>query len=589
MRRLALILALVAAAAGTVVASAAGDDARTYSVELDNAFGLVEGSDVKVAGVVSGAIKGLDINDAKRAVVEIEVTGPLSQFTDKATCSSEPQSLIAEYFLDCEPGQGSAVDGDGSFTVPVEQTEATVQNDLVNNTLREPFKRMLQLIINEFGTALAGNPENLNAAIRRGAPALRETQKVLEVLGRQSKIIRDLNVNSDEVIGRLADNRDDVVKFVEEARDTSQASAARRVELAEGFRLLPTFLAELRPTLDKLGDLADQQIPFLRDLRASTPQLNRLSEVLPPFNDASQVSLDHLGEGAKIGRRALIKARDEIRAADNASQNAFVTADSVATLLEDLDDPRRIVEVDNRAASPATPRPAPTGYTGLEGLLNYVYYQTGAINQFDQIGHLLHFTLNEIQTGACHEHNSEQEVPARAGGHTHLASEKANCVAWLGENQPQINQTINLQPYPASVCPSETDGPDPGTGADDVHSGSGGAFGRPEIICDAGPAGPSSRGAATRNSGPSPEERQELLELLEGGDLPGLLEDVQKGDAELPKALAELLGVAEGAKSKLPDVEGSAGDLLGGATGGGGLGGNDRSTANDLLNFLFGN
>src|SRR5215213_9975061 len=103
MRRLALIASLLACGATVWVATAAGaDDTHTYTIELDNAFGIVEGSEVRIAGVTQGQVTNLDVNPAKRAVVTVEVSGPLSQFGEDTTCSSEPQSLIAEYFIDCQ-------------------------------------------------------------------------------------------------------------------------------------------------------------------------------------------------------------------------------------------------------------------------------------------------------------------------------------------------------------------------------------------------------------------------------------------------------------------------------------------------------
>src|SRR3712207_2564243 len=105
MRRIALtILALLATCASLLATTAGAEDTHTYRVELDNAFGLVTDSEVRVAGVLAGVVKELDINAAKRAVVTIEISGPLSTFRESATCTSQPQSLIAEYFLDCQPG-----------------------------------------------------------------------------------------------------------------------------------------------------------------------------------------------------------------------------------------------------------------------------------------------------------------------------------------------------------------------------------------------------------------------------------------------------------------------------------------------------
>ena len=124
---------------------------------------------MRIAGVDGGHGRGPGHQRRQAALVTVKVAGPLSEFRADATCSSQPQSLIAEYFLDCQPGQSKKVLPDDG-TVPVEQTTTTVQNDLVQATLREPFRERLALIINEFGTALAGNPENLNAAIRARRP-----------------------------------------------------------------------------------------------------------------------------------------------------------------------------------------------------------------------------------------------------------------------------------------------------------------------------------------------------------------------------------------------------------------------------------
>jgi ABC-type transporter Mla subunit MlaD len=480
MRRLALILALLAAAGGTALVGAAGaDDTYSYEVELDNAFGLVQGTDVRIAGVQAGSVTDLDVNAAKRAVVTIEVSGPLARLREDATCSSEPQSLIAEYFLDCQPGQSERFLPEEGL-IPVEQTTTTVQSDLVFNTLREPYKERLALIISSFGTGLAGNPENLNEAVLRGAPALKALRSALSILADQNRTIRDLNVNGDTIIARLAERRDDVVRFVQTVGDAAEAAADRREDLAADFRLLPGFLAELQPSLSRLGDLAEEGTPFLEDLDATSGQLTRFSRELPRFNNAAAPAIQTLGDAADVGRRALRRGGDEIKALKQASRKAFAAADPTAEFLTSIDDPSRYTEVDPRAARD-TGRSAPTGYTGMESLLNWAYYLTTASNQFDPVGHLTQFTLDEVGTNPCTAFNAGyfpnlqtgewvKGVPNKgsvgpygsAGGPYGLgpngypttdASQIHECVSWLGPNQPDINQPLNLPPYDPSVCP----------------------------------------------------------------------------------------------------------------------------------------
>jgi ABC-type transporter Mla subunit MlaD len=474
-----LIAALLAAAVAGLAASAGADDAHTYKIEMYNAFGIVQGSDVRIAGVNAGSVTDLDINAAKRAVVTVEISGDLGTLGQNTRCSSEPQSLIAEYFISCEPAGPPMADANdeaiddctaANGCVPAAHVSQTVQNDLVQNTLREPYTQNLQLLINEFGTALAGNPEALNQAIRLGAPALTQLRKVTRILASQNTIIRDLNVNSDEVISKLAARREDVVRFIEKARDTAAASAARRQDLSRDFEILDDFLAKLQPTLVQLEDVARQNTPLLTDLKAAAPGLNRLALNLPGFSDASRSSLDSLGDASSVGETALRRGRDEIRLLAESGQKAPVTSEILADFLRDLDDPARAVEIDDRVPGDtgrSDPRPGRSdtkGYTGLEALLNYVYYQTGAINQFDQNGHLLHISLYDVFTGPCGSFSTGHDEasgapgwPTDGGGTTTNLREAAKCVGGLGPNQPGVSEDLNLPPYDPAACPNGTE------------------------------------------------------------------------------------------------------------------------------------
>ena len=153
-----------------------------------------------------------------------EVDSGFPELKSDASCSSEPQSLIAEYFLDCQPGSSSQP---LTGPIPAARNKTTVQPDLAQNTLREPFKERLQLLINEFGTALDGNAENLNAAIRSGAPALQQLKQVLNILGQQNPTIAELNTNADTIFEELANRKEDVVHFIDNAgrRRRSRRSA----------------------------------------------------------------------------------------------------------------------------------------------------------------------------------------------------------------------------------------------------------------------------------------------------------------------------------------------------------------------------
>src|SRR3954470_21428672 len=240
-RVLGILLVLVGAGALTVFATGAsnGDSSPKYWVELDDAFGLISGGDVKVAGVRAGKIGDMKVDErTHRALVEIEIkkTG-FGSIRTHVTCQARPQSLIGEYFLDCQPGISPTELKPGS-TIPVTRTSSVVAPDLVNDVLRRPFRERFSIIVNELGAAVAGNAQNLNDAIKRASPGLRETDKVLRILGSQNHILANLVRDADKVIGDMADNKADVARWVVMADRASSTSAERRADIARGFNRL---------------------------------------------------------------------------------------------------------------------------------------------------------------------------------------------------------------------------------------------------------------------------------------------------------------------------------------------------------------
>ena len=247
---------------------------------------------------------------------------------------------------------------------------------------------------------MAGNAENLNAAIRRASPALRETDKVLATLGAQNQILADLTVNADKVVGDLAANRKDVGRFVTEAKDTAQASAERRGDIAAGFRELPGFLEQLQPTMKALGQVADDQGSALHNLDSSSKQLTTFFDQLGPFADASRPAFRSLGSASKTGDRAVKAAPPVISQLGAFASGTPELGKNLSIVLQHLDDRKYAVEKDPRS-------PGGQGYTGLEALLQYAYDQTTSTSIFDQNNHILKIGAF---VGPCADYASEETL-----------------------------------------------------------------------------------------------------------------------------------------------------------------------------------
>jgi virulence factor Mce-like protein len=420
-----LVIAILCVVAAVAFAAASSDETskgRVYTVELDNAFGMVVDGDVRVQGTNAGKVKSIELDErTKKALIEIEITEDgFGSFRTDAHCETRPQSPLGEYFMDCRPGTGPTELEDGG-RVRVEQTSSTIPPDLITNIMRRPFRERMRLILSELGAGLAGRPADLNAAIRRAVPALRQSSRLLKILADHNKVIRDLVRDADRVITTLADNKEDVGRFVVEARDTAEASAARANDIATNFNRLPTFLTELTPTMAALERTSREQRPVFEDLSAAAPQLRRFLDLSAEFSEAQRPALRALGDTAPVGRQAVRSLRPRIQELRDYAKPAPDLTKNLAITLEDFDDRDRAVEA--HALSPGG-----KGFTGTEALLQYVLIQAVQSNAFDELGHLARVSL--VQSKCAPYQNAE----------TYKANEELlkDCRAWLGPNQPGI-------------------------------------------------------------------------------------------------------------------------------------------------------
>lgn len=386
MKRLAVIVSLLACAVliGVLVAAASGDgddDAYRVRAIFDSAFTLVPGEEVRVAGVTVGEIESLDVTEDKKAAVVLKITKPgFGDFRQDAVCIARPQSLIGEKFIECTPTQPrpegteppppleriESGEGEGQHLLPVTNTRRSVDIDLINNIMRLPERQRLSIILTEFGTGVAGRGEDLNEVIRRANPALKETDEVLDILRQQNEVLADLARDSDRVLAPLADRREEVKAFIDNAREVAQATADRRAGLEENFKRFPRFLAELRPTLERLGTLADQMTPVFADLGANAAAINRFVEELGPLAEASRPAFESLGDAAVVGEEALRDIRPITRDINALAASSAPMVDDLEALLTSFRE---------------------TG--GIERLLDYIFFQMAAVNGFDESGHYL--------------------------------------------------------------------------------------------------------------------------------------------------------------------------------------------------------
>ncbi|HEX3690511.1 MAG TPA: MlaD family protein [Solirubrobacteraceae bacterium] len=393
MRRIALIaLGLIVVAIAVAIldpthpssSSSSGNGPYLVRAIFDDASFAARGEDVRIAGANVGSIDSLGVTSGKKAAVTIAITDlRFAPFHADATCAIRPQSLIGEEYVDCTPGSAGAGaltrigsgPGTGTHYLPVARTSSPIDSDIVQDISTEPVRQSLALIINEFGTGLAARGSDLNAVIHRANPALGDTDKVLKILAGQNKTLAQLATDSDTVLAPLAREREHISGFITQADTTAVASAARAQAISQTFQKFPTYLAQLRPLMADLGQLADQGTPLMASLGQSASALGRQFANLTPFAVQARTALINLGAAAQTSQPSLLATQplaNRLKALGDAGEPA---AGNLQKLTSSLDS---------------------TG--GIEELMKLLFNGAVASNGFDSLGH---YVRDEPLVSSC--------------------------------------------------------------------------------------------------------------------------------------------------------------------------------------------
>ena len=414
MRRIALILAGVLLAAMLIALPAIGSNGSSgdYLVRayFDNGSFVVPGEEVRVAGATVGTIKSVDVsNDDEtasldggphavpgKAVVVMQIDDPgFQDFRADASCLIRPQSLIGEKYIDCTPTQPRAAGtpppprlekipdghpGAGEYLLPLENNGKTVDLDLIQNIQRLPYRDRFRLILNDLGAGLAGRGQDLGEVIDRANPALRQTDRVLAILAQQNQQLASLASNGDAVLEPLARNREHVTGFFRGAAIAGEATAERSPQLEEGLRKLPATLHQVRLTMGKLKQFADQGTPLFTDLNAEGKDLSRATLNLTPFANQAIPALQTLGDAAESAGPKIAASDPVLADLANLGSKTGPASNDLASLLDTF-----------------------TKTQGLQYLTDFIFNTVGNVNGYDADGHYQRGTL---QVSACQDYQS---------------------------------------------------------------------------------------------------------------------------------------------------------------------------------------
>ncbi|MFN2462557.1 MAG: MlaD family protein, partial [Candidatus Dormibacteria bacterium] len=204
--------------------------AYRVSFEVRDADGLVNGDDVRIAGIPVGKVLAVS-TVARGAMVTMGLDTKFSPIYSDATVLIRPKSLLGEKYVDMQKGTSNVEVVDGG-SIPATQAASQVEVDQVLNNSDPETRKALSVDLQSLGQGLDGRGKDLNAT-------LPELQRIAEHLSNVSARFKDRSaqidhilVDTDTILSTLSDEHAQLARLLQTADGVTTTIADNDQHLA---------------------------------------------------------------------------------------------------------------------------------------------------------------------------------------------------------------------------------------------------------------------------------------------------------------------------------------------------------------------
>ena len=235
---------------------------KSYSALFSDVTGLLQGNDVRIAGVKVGQVDAIELSDRKLAKVSFSMDEE-NDLAQSAIIRLRYRNLVGERYLAITEGPGSAEPVKAGTTMPLAQTRNALDLTVLFNGFRPLFQALDPQSTNEVAFELVKTLQGEGGTIES---LMQRTASLTNTLADRDAVIGRVITNLATVLDTL-DNGDELSRLILQLRRLSAGFAQDRAEIGRsivGINELTTatsgFLQEvrgpLRSDIAELGKLA---------------------------------------------------------------------------------------------------------------------------------------------------------------------------------------------------------------------------------------------------------------------------------------------------------------------------------------------
>ncbi len=267
-----LVFILVTTLATAVLAITIGNisfaDRTSYKAEFLDTTGLIEGDDVRIAGVRVGTVENVELSDDTQTSIVTIGVNKNTTLPASTQATIKYRNVIGQRYISLEQGGGSDVELESGATIPLKQTTEALDLSALFNGFKPLFKGL--------------SPKDTNKLANELVQVLQGQSGSIETLLSRTASVSKTFANRDKLIGSVISNFNDLLDTLNNRDQELDSTIVTLQRLMTG---LNNDRGSITNALDSIDDLTRQTASLVTDARpALTTDIKQLRELSGRLN-----------------------------------------------------------------------------------------------------------------------------------------------------------------------------------------------------------------------------------------------------------------------------------------------------------------
>lgn len=295
--RLSIFMVITAMATALLVATIGNlsfESTREYKAVFSDATGVVEGDDVRLAGVKIGTVKAVEVVSRTRAQVTFTVREetPLTEATEIRV---KFRNLVGQRYLALSQDLGSTAELKEDATIPLDRTHPALDLTTLFNGFKPLFAALSPRDINKLSYEIVQVFQGEGGTVEG---LLADTASLTSTLADRDEVIGDLISNLNTVLEHVADRDDELSRLIKSFRTLVGGLAKDRDALLGPLDEISALSVE---TAGLVQGLRPELVADLRELRRLSSTLDRNKGEVDRALQVLPIKLEKMGRTATYG------------------------------------------------------------------------------------------------------------------------------------------------------------------------------------------------------------------------------------------------------------------------------------------------